>query len=169
MGISLGIVPVMVPLFILLWLPDRHREMWKAREGWGRSVGGAQADVGAGREVSQEECTRRSPSQSPASHSLIPFRLRANNKRELQHIAVVQPQRDWRPTSPDHERNRAQACSHGVVLPRAMQKACVRLCYRTLLPFPFQHSKRLFVPVKFISVFSDTQSIYNHMQQIILF
>jgi hypothetical protein len=36
---------------------------------------------------------QRSPSQSPASHSLIPFHLRASNKRELQHIAVVQPQR----------------------------------------------------------------------------
>jgi hypothetical protein len=68
--------------------------MWQAREGWGRSVVSAQADVGAGREVSQEECAQRSLSQSPAPHSLIPFRLRASNKRELQHNAVVQPQRD---------------------------------------------------------------------------
>jgi hypothetical protein len=56
-------------------------------------VVGAQADVGAGREASQEECAQRSPSQNPAPHSLIPFRLRTNNKREFQHIAVVQPQR----------------------------------------------------------------------------
>jgi hypothetical protein len=66
MGISLGIVPVMVP---------------------------AHADVGAGREASQEECAQRSPSQSPAPHSLISSHLRASNKRELRHIAVVQPQR----------------------------------------------------------------------------
>src|SRR5262245_21811361 len=66
MGISLGIVPVMVP---------------------------AHADVGAGREASQGECAQRSPSQSAAPHSLISSHLRAGNKRELQHIAVVQPQR----------------------------------------------------------------------------
>jgi hypothetical protein len=72
-------------------------------------------------------------------------------------------QRDWRSTSPGQKCNRVQACSHGVLLPRAMQKECVRMCCRTPLPFPFQHSKMLFVPVKFIGVFSDTQSIYNHI------
>src|SRR5262245_32034533 len=33
----------------------------------------------------------------------------------------------WRPISPDHERSRAQACSYGVLLPRAMQEEGIRL------------------------------------------
>jgi hypothetical protein len=49
-------------------------------------------------------------------------------------------------------------------MPRAMQEECVRpLCALVHRHIRFQHLKMLFVPVKLIGVFSDTQSIYSHI------
>src|SRR5215471_3435032 len=85
-------------------------------------------------------------------------------------MACTGHQRDWRPTSPDHECNRAQTCSHGVLMPRAMQEECVRpLCALVHRHIRFQHLKMLFVPIMNVCMMrQSTDGFHFYVEKCVL-